>query len=355
MVYDKKYTDEMVAMTKRLVSIPSPTGFTARAAREISAILTELGYAPEITNRGNVLCKLGGEGSPLIIAAHFDTLGGIVRSLKPKGRVRIARVGGLAMGSYEAENCTLFTRDGQKISGTLQMNEPSVHVAGAALSEGKRTDAEMEVVLDCGANTPDELREMGVDTGDFVAFEPRFVEADGGYIKSRYLDDKAGSSVLLTYAKYLAESGERDKLPRAVYILFSSHEEVGTGAASGLPEATEFLSVDMGCVGADLRCTEKMVSICVSDGGGPYDYSMITRMKQICTDESLPYALDIYPYYGSDADAAMGSYHMRHGCIGPGVYASHGYERTHREGLEATLRLVAGYAALEPREVYDGE
>ena len=348
------YTDDIIATIRRLVSIPSPTGYTAKAAREIRSILAELGYAPEITNRGNVLCRIGGEGSPLILAAHFDTLGGIVRSLKPNGRVRMARVGGPALGSYEAENCTLYTRSGTGISGTLQMNEPSSHVAGSDLTDKKRTEAEMEVVLDVTVQTEDELRALGVETGDFIAFEPRFTLGDNGYVKSRYLDDKAGSAVLLTWAKIVAET--KPVLPREVWLLFTCHEEVGTGASSGLPEADEFLSVDMGCVGADLRCTERMVSICVSDGGGPYDYGMISRMKQVCQDAKLPFALDIYPHYGSDADAAVGAgYHMRHGCIGPGVYASHGYERTHREGLEATLGLVDGYAMLAPAQVYENE
>ena len=355
MLDSEKYTDKIVSALERIVNIPSPTGYTARAAREICSMLSESGYSAEITNRGNVLCRLGGEGDPLIIAAHFDTLGGITRSLKPKGRVRIAKVGGLAMGSYEAENCTLFTRDGKAISGTFQMNEASSHVSGASLAERKRTEEEMEVVLDCDAVTVEELSALGVAAGDFVAFDPRFTEADGGYIKSRFLDDKASCAVLLAYAEAL-RMGDVPAPKRTVWLLFTSHEEVGTGASSGLPEASEFLSVDMGCVGADLGCTERMVSICVADGGGPYDYGMVTRMKNICRHQNLPHSLDVYPHYGSDAGAAVrAGYHMRAGCIGPGVYASHGYERTHRDGLFATFCLVAEYAALAPQGVYEDE
>lgn len=214
-----KYTDNIVAALKRIVSVPSPTGYTARAAREICAMLSECGYKAEITNRGNVLCRLGGEGEPLILAAHFDTLGGIVRALKPKGRVRMTSVGGLALGSYEAENCTLFTRGGTTIGGTLQMIEASSHVAGAALSEKKRTTDEMEVVLDCGATTPEELSSLGVAAGDFIAFDPRFTEADGGYIKSRFLDDKASCAVLIAYAQALS-AGDVHAQPRDLAAVY---------------------------------------------------------------------------------------------------------------------------------------
>jgi putative aminopeptidase FrvX len=255
----------------------------------------------------------------------------------------MTKIGGLLLGSAEAENCTVYTFDGIEYSASLQMNEPSAHVAGSSLSDDKRTEENMEVVLDEITASADQTRKLGIETGNFISFEPRFTETSAGYIKSRFLDDKAGSSVLLTFAKYLKDN---NIIPEhKTWLVFTSHEEVGTGAASGLPEAEEILSVDMGCVGADLACTETMVSICVKDGGGPYDTGMIAKMTSIAKTEGLSYACDVYPYYGSDANAAVSAgYHMRHGCIGPGIYASHGYERGHRDGFENTLKLVIGYA-----------
>ena len=342
MDYDKKYTDNIVNTLKQLVSIPSPTGFTVNAAEFIKNELSEMGFSPAITNRGNVLCPLGGNGPGLILASHFDTLGAMVRSVKPNGRIRITKIGGLSLGSVEAENCTVYTYDGNKYTGTLQMNNPSAHVAGPELQDGKRTEDSMEVVLDHKTSSADDTKKLGIETGNFIAFDPRFVETESGYIKSRFLDDKAGCAILLSFARFVKETGIT--LNRRIWLLFTCHEEVGTGAASGLPEADEIISVDMGCVGGDLSCDETMVSICVKDAGGPYDMNVVSKLEQVAKKENISYACDVYPYYGSDANAAVSAgYHMRHGCIGPGIYASHGYERGHREGFENTLKLIIGY------------
>jgi putative aminopeptidase FrvX len=341
--YDENYTDNIVNTLRRLVSIPSPTGFSDKAAEFIKSELVDLGYSPILTNRGNVLCSLGGSGSGLILAAHFDTLGAMVRSIKSNGRIRITKIGGLSLGSVEAENCRVFTYDGKTYTGTLQMNNPSAHVAGSELQEGKRTEESMEVVLDYKTMSADDTKSLGIETGNFIAFDPRFTETETGYVKSRFLDDKAGCAILLTLARYLKEMDI--SLNRESWLLFTCHEEVGTGAASGLPEADEFLSVDMGCIGDDLSCDETMVSICVKDSGGPYDLGIVSKLVRIAKNENISYACDVYPYYGSDANAAVrAGYHMRHGCIGPGIYASHGYERGHRDGFENTLKLIIGYA-----------
>ncbi len=342
MKYSKTYTDYIVSTAKKLISIPSPTGYTKNATEFIYQELSSLCYSPVITNRGNLICDLGGEGKPIILAGHIDTLGGMVRSVKPNDRLRMTRVGGLALGSAEAENCTIFTRDGHIYSGTLQMNEPSSHVAGTKLSEEKRTEETMEIVIDELTHSAKSTKALGIDTGDFIAFDPRFTEVPSGFIKSRFLDDKAGSSVLIALARYISEN--RLSLSRKTYLLFTCHEEVGTGAASGLPDAEEFISVDMGCVGGDLSCDETMVSICVKDGGGPYDYGIVSRMIEVAKRNELNYACDVYPFYGSDAGAAVrAGYHLRHACIGPGIYASHGYERGHRDGFANTLKLIIGY------------
>ena len=343
MYIEEKYLDYAISSFEKLVNIPSPTGYTRKAAEWVAEELKGMGFAPIITNRGNVLCHIGGMGDGLILSGHFDTLGGMVRSVKGNGKLRITRLGGIALGSYEAENCTVITRDGKELSGTFQMNEPSSHVAGAKLSDAKRTLEEMQVVLDIVTSSADETKAAGVETGDIVAFDPRFRLAGDGYIKSRFIDDKMGCSVLLALAKLISD--KVPPLPRALWLMFTCHEEVGTGAASGLPDGcSEIIAVDMGCVGEDLKCTEREVSICVLDGGGPYDYKLVSDLKEVCVRDDIPHALDIYPFYGSDAGAAVrAGYHLRHACIGPGVYASHGYERTHRRGVESTLRLVAGY------------
>ena len=164
-----------------------------------------------------------------------------------------------------------------------------------------------------------------------------------GYIKSRFLDDKLSVGILLGLGKYLKDTGA--ELSRPVYAHITVYEEVGHGASASIPEGvTEALSVDMGCVGEGLRCTERQVSICAKDSGGPYAYDMVGRLISAAKKEGADYAVDIYPHYGSDVEASLkGGFDIRHGLIGPGVYASHGYERSHLDGVCSTLKLLKGF------------
>ena len=209
----------------------------------------------------------------------------------------------------------------------------------------KRDDTTMEVVLDENVTSKEDVRALGIEVGDFISLDPRAVRTPSGYIKSRHLDDKASASVLLALAK-MAAAGDLT-LSRRIYLVFTVHEEIGHGCCAGLPEdAEDILSVDMGCVGDDLGCDETMVSICAKDSRGPYNYEMTGRLIELAKDNSLNYAVDVYPMYASDADASLFAGHnFRHALIGPGVFASHGYERTHISGLDNTLRLLAAFVA----------
>ena len=163
-----------------------------------------------------------------------------------------------------------------------------------------------------------------------------------GYIKSRFLDDKLSASVLLGLARAVA-AGEV-KLARKVSLLFTVYEEVGHGGAFVPTDTCEMISVDMGCVGDDLGCTERMVSICAKDSGGPYNYELVSALADTAKRLSLDYAIDVYPHYGSDVEATLrAGYDIRHGLIGPGVYASHNYERSHMDGVRNTYELLRAY------------
>lgn len=338
----KADVDRAVSHIQALCAIPSPSGFTARISEALMRRFTEMGYAPVQTRKGAVLVDLGGEGSPLALAAHVDTLGGMVRAIKPNGRLRMTRIGGFSEHTVEGENCTVFTRKGRQVGGTLQLNQPSTHVT-EDVRTAKRDDTTMEVVLDENVSTAEETGKLGIRAGDFIAFDPRTVVTESGYIKSRHLDDKASAGILLALAEWLKA---RDVVPaRKTWLVFTTYEEVGHGGASGLPDALEeMISVDMGAVGDDLETDEHTVSICAKDSRGPYDYAVTTRLIQLAEALKLQFAVDIYPFYGSDVEAALSAgYDLAHGLIGPGVYASHGYERTHREGVENTLKLLAAY------------
>lgn len=337
-------TTYCVEQLKKLCAIDSPSGFTDRAADYLIEELTRLGYAPEKTRKGGVAVCLGGEGNGLLLMAHVDTLGAVVQTILPNGRLRLSPVGGLRAENCETENCTVYTRFGGTYSGTLQLKDASVHVNGDYGAK-KRTFEETEVVLDEPVSNPEDTRALGVEAGDFVCFAPRTTVTESGYIKSRFLDDKLSAAILLGYAKELKE--KQITPGRRVYLHFTVYEEVGHGASASVPaDVTELISVDMGCVGEGLTCTEREVSICAKDSGGPYDYAVTTALVKAAKEQGIGYAVDVYPHYGSDAEAALqAGYDVRHGLIGPGVYASHGYERSHVDGVENTLKLLWAYTA----------
>ena len=242
----------------------------------------------------------------------------------------------------EAENVRIHTYDGACYDGTLQLIDASLHVNGKYNDTSRSWDT-VEVVIDEPVSSKEEVEKLGIMTGNFVCFDPRTVITSSGYIKSRFLDDKLSTAILLGYAKYLKD--EHITLPRKVYQHITVFEEVGHGGCGSVPEGTEeILSVDMGCVGNGLACTEREVSICVKDSAGPYHYQTVSALIKAAKENNIGFAADVYPFYGSDADAALKAGHdLRHGLIGPGVYASHGYERSHKDGVENTLKLLAAY------------
>lgn len=324
---------------KALTSIPSPTGFTRAVTDYVMKTLEEMGFAPERSTKGNVLVCLGGEGEPLVLASHVDTLGAMVRSIKDNGRLRPTTLGGHQWSTADGENCTVHTRDGRVYTGVVLNTEPSSHVADEKV---ETLEKNMEILLDENVDTKDDVASLGIQTGDIIAMDPRAVITKSGYIKSRFLDDKLSASVLLGLARAVA-AGEV-KLTRKVSLLFTVYEEVGHGGAFVPADTCEMISVDMGCVGDDLGCTERMVSICAKDSGGPYNYELVSALADTAKRLSLDYAIDVYPHYGSDVEATLrAGYDIRHGLIGPGVYASHNYERSHMDGVHNTYELLRAY------------
>ena len=343
MSIDQSYAQFAVEQACALLAIDSPTGFTARAAEWVKNAFSSLGFAASITQKGGVLVDLGGSDSEnaLMLEAHADTLGGMVAEVKENGRLRLTNLGGMRAENGETENVRVYTRSGAIIEGTLQLCNASVHVnSNYAVA---RTFANTEVVLDEDVSSADDTRALGIEEGDIVCFDPRTRVTASGYIKSRFLDDKLSVGILLGYAKYLRDSHITPC--RRVYEHITVYEEVGHGGSGSLPAGvTEAVSVDMGCVGDGLRCTERMVSICAKDSGGPYSYEVVGRLIDAAKAEGADYAVDIYPSYGSDVEATLhAGYDIRHGLIGAGVYASHGYERSHIDGVWNTLKVLKGF------------
>ena len=341
---EMKYADYAWEMTEKLLAIDSPSGYTAKAAAWVKEAFEALGFDASITTKGGVIIDLGGknEADGLLLEAHADTLGAMVSMIKGDGRLKMTALGGMNPNNAETENVRVYTRSGKVIEGTCQLSNASVHVNGD-YSSAKRDWNSVEIVLDEDVNSAKEARELGIEVGDIVCFDPRTRRTASGYLKSRFLDDKLSVGILFGFAKYLKDNGI---IPaRRVYCHVTVYEEVGHGGCASVPAGvTEAISVDMGCVGAGLQCTEKQVSICAKDSGGPYNYEVVGKLIEAAKKTGADYAVDVYPFYGSDVEATLRSGHdIRHGLIGAGVYASHGYERSHIEGVLNSLKVLCGY------------
>ena len=341
----QKYLDYILDETKKLLAIDSPSGFTERAASYVMDEYTALGYTPVRTTKGGVFCEISrnpNKGDSLMMEAHIDTLGAMVCEIQPNGYLKLSPIGGMNANNAEAENCKIYTREGKIYTGTFQLCDASVHVNGK-FDETSRSYDVMEVVLDEKVKTKEDTLALGILPGDIVCFDPRTTITENGYIKSRFLDDKLSAGILLGFAKFIKD--EKIMLPRTIYHHITVYEEVGHGGAASIPsDVFEVLFVDMGCVGNGLSCTEHQVSICAKDSRGPYTYDVVTNLINAAKRQNIDFAIDVYPYYGSDADVALTAGHdVRHGLIGAGVYASHGYERSHIDGVRNTFLLLTEY------------
>lgn len=336
--------ENLLERTKVLTQIASPTGFTKTIIEYLTDELTQMGYAPTQNRKGSLIVTVPGknEQQQRFVTAHIDTLGAMVRAIKPDGRLKIDLIGGFTYNAIEGEYCTIHTQNGRKISGTILLHQTSVHVYKEA-GTAERNQTNMEIRLDEKTTNAEETKALGIEVGDFISFDPRTEITTSGYIKSRHLDDKVSAAILLAFLEKIKK--EQSELPYTTCFLFSNNEEIGYGGNSNIDErVVEYLAVDMGAMGDDQQTDEYSVSICVKDGSGPYHLDLRNHFVSLCQIHEIPYQLDIYPYYGSDASAAMrAGADVKHGLIGAGIEASHAYERTHCDSIEATYRLVEQY------------
>ena len=326
---------------KRILEIPSPSGYTKNVIAFLAEECKKKGVNHWVSNKGNLIIEFPGENDYTVgLSAHVDTLGAMVRSINSDGTIRFTVIGGPLLSTYDGEYCQVITRNGKTFTGTFLSNNPSVHVYKEANSL-PRNEENMHVRLDEKVKSRQDVEKLGIGVGDFIAVDPKTVITESGFIKSRFLDDKISVAILFSLIDYLLENNV--KLKNRLVLIISAYEEVGHGA-SFLPPLDELIAVDMGCIGMDLSCTEYDVSICVKDSSGPYDFEITNRLIELARKNKLNYAVDVYPYYGSDVSSALrAGNNIRGGLIGPGVHASHGMERTHKEGVENTLKLLIAY------------
>ena len=339
---------EIFRYIKDLVSIPSPTGYTEEAIRYTENFLNTYGIENKRTNKGALLATIKGQDDSKhrFLTAHVDTLGAMVKEIKPNGRLKLTMVGGFRWNACEGEYCKIHTADRTVYTGTILLTQTSVHVY-QKMGDIKRDDDHMEVRIDAVTKSQADTKTLGIEVGDFVSFEPRAELAGNGFLKSRHLDDKASVGILLYLIKQLKE--ENITLPYTTHFLISNNEEIGYGGNSNIPpETVEYLAVDMGAIGDGQTTDEYSVSICAKDSSGPYHYGLRQHLVELAKKHEVDYRIDIYPYYGSDASAAIrAGFDIVHGLIGPGIDASHAFERTHISSIEHTANLLWHYMQSE--------
>lgn len=339
---------ETVSLLKQLVEIPSPSGYTKEIMDFMEQFLKDISVDYIRTNKGALIATIKGENDTKhrLLTAHTDTLGAMVKEVKSSGRLKLTMVGGFNWNAVEGEYCTIHTAGGKKIRGTILMHQTTVHVYKNATALA-RDEQNIEVRVDEKVTNASETRQLGIEVGDFVSFDPRFEQTESGFIKSRHLDDKASTALLLQLMKAIKENNWT--IPYTTHFYISNNEEIGFGGNSNIPAQTvEYIAVDMGAIGDGQASDEYTVSICAKDSSGPYHYELTRNLVELAKNEGLEYKLDIYPYYGSDASAAIrAGFDVKHALFGPGIEASHAYERTHIQSLENTAKLLYSYIQSE--------
>jgi putative aminopeptidase FrvX len=335
----------MVQATAELCRIPSPTGYTQLVSERLIGMIGELGLTATPTVKGSLVVTLPGpkSGDGRLLSSHIDTLGAMVKQIKPNGRLKLTNIGGYDWSTVEGEFCLVHRANGDPVTGTIITTKSSYHVFAQALIDLRRDAESIEVRLDEVIASADDVRRMGIAVGDFVSFDPKTTVTGSGYIKSRHLDDKACAAVCLGVAKAVVDGSLT--LDRPAHLYFSVFEEVGHGTSAGIPEGvTDVIAVDMAAVGDGQASDERAVTICTKDSSGPYHYGLTRQLIDLAAREGLDYRTDIYPYYGSDVSQALrAGYDIRGALVGPGVDASHAYERLHRDSLEATAKLLLAW------------
>lgn len=326
-----------------LTGIDSPSGYCDKAIAYVGEIAASLGYRFGVTNKGCGVIYVDGreKGKKVGLAAHTDTLGLMVRSICADGKIKFTKIGGPQLPTLDGEYCRIHTRDGRLYTGTVLSLSPSSHVYPDAQKK-ERDEENMYIRLDEVVNCADDVKKLGIRTGDIIAYEPKTVITPSGFVKSRFLDDKASVACILASLKYMSDNGIKPRYDTEIYV--TVFEEVGHGGAPMGDGLDEMLAVDMGCIGLDLNCTEYDVSICAKDGGGPYNYEMVSRLISYAERDGIKHCVDIYPFYGSDVGAMLRAGHdVKGALIGPGIHASLGMERTHVTALIETSKLICAY------------
>jgi peptidase M42 family hydrolase len=343
---DEEY---VLSFLLRLLRTPSPAGYTDRAVHLICDELDSLGIKYELTRRGAIRAELEGQQkSPdRALVAHTDTLGAMVKGMKPNGRLRVIPIGHWNARFAEGARCTIFT-DNRNFRGTILPLKASGHAFGDEIDKQPSNWDNLEVRVDDMCFNETDLLRLGFHVGDFIAIDPNPEIAENGFINSRHLDDKAGVAIMMGTAKAIVDSGI--ELPVDCHLLFTISEEVGSGASAVLhQDVAEMVTIDNGVTAPGQNSSEFGVTMAMCDMSGPFDYHLNHRLIQLCQEFHIPVQRDVFRFYRSDSAAAIEAGNdLRTSLICFGIDGSHGYERIHWESLEALIQLLTVYLQSPP-------
>ena len=332
----------VIDFATKILNIDSPTGYCQEVIEMVKKEAEQLGYQCEVNNKGNLFIYVKGQSDRTIgMCGHVDTLGLMVRSIKENGDLAFTNIGGPIIPTLDGEYCRVITRNNKVYTGTILSDYPAAHVYEEAKSAIRKCE-NMHIRLDEVVKSKQDVKELGIENGDYIAIDPKTVYTKSGFLKSRFLDDKLSVACLVTVLKELKE--KKIVPTNNLTIIISTYEEVGHGCANIPDNISELIAIDMGCIGEDLACSEYDVSICAKDSSGPYDYEITSKFIDLAKENELNYAVDIYPFYGSDVSASLrGGNDIKGALIGPGVHASHGMERSHQQAIDSTIKLILAY------------
>lgn len=341
-------TEYTLGFMKEILNIPSPAGDTGICMDRIEDEFESLGYEVKKSKKNALYVTVEGENDDehKMIVGHVDTLGAIVKEVKPNGRLLLAQIGGFSWNSLEGENVIIHTGKGKTFTGSLLPTKASIHIDSETVRTMARSDENVEVRIDEFTDTKEETLKLGIRVGDFVSFEPRCIQCENGFIKSRHLDDKSAVAIILGLCKYIKDNNIKPKY--TIHFNISNYEEVGHGV-SYVPERTdELIAIDIGLVGPRQESKETSVCIAAKDSRTPYDFKLRKKLSDICEKNNIEYKVDVYNRYGSDASVGvLQGLNVNFACVGPGVDATHHYERTHIRSIENTIKLLIKYAIEE--------
>jgi len=331
-----------------MLAIPCPTGFTDEIVRYVCTQLDLIGVEYLLTRRGTIVATVPGRDRTRMRAAvaHLDTIGATVTSLQENGRLGLGPIGTWSSRFAEGGRVTVYSR-ASAYRGQVLPVLASGHAFNQEIDRLPVAWSQVEVRLNRRTKTREDLGRLGVETGDFVAFDSDPEWDDSGYISARHLDNKAGASALLA----ALESLVREDVRPAVDLtgVFTVTEEVGTGGATTLDaRVAEFLGIDVAPVAPGQMSSETKVTLCAMDTSGPFDRELVAMLAQCCREHSIPHETDVFRYYYSDANSAIiAGNDVRHALVAFGTDATHGYERTHFESLEGLARLLCLYSSCD--------